>query len=72
MSYVCAHNPCPSPGCPYCRPENWRTMPVPLAPAGCICPPTSEQTCQSPTCPRKSHYRGNTWGGTGGNTGGAA
>lgn len=20
---------------------------------GCICPPTSEQTCQSPTCPRK-------------------
>lgn len=20
---------------------------------GCICPPTSEQTCQNPTCPRK-------------------
>ena len=20
---------------------------------GCICPPTSEQTCMSPTCPRK-------------------
>lgn len=20
---------------------------------GCICPPTSEQTCQSPLCPRK-------------------
>ena len=19
---------------------------------GCICPPTSEQTCQNPTCPR--------------------
>ena len=24
-------------------------------PRGCICPPTSEQTCQSPTCPRKDH-----------------
>jgi len=23
------------------------------APQGCICPPTSEQTCQNPTCPRK-------------------
>lgn len=23
-------------------------------PQGCICPPTSEQTCQSPTCPRKN------------------
>jgi hypothetical protein len=22
-------------------------------PQGCICPPTSEKTCQSPTCPRK-------------------
>lgn len=20
---------------------------------GCICPPTSEQTCQAPACPRK-------------------
>lgn len=22
-------------------------------PIGCICPPTSEQTCERPTCPRK-------------------
>ena len=22
---------------------------------GCICPPTSERTCQSPLCPRKGH-----------------
>ena len=22
-------------------------------PRGCICPPTSEQTCQAPMCPRK-------------------
>ena len=26
---------------------------IPHIPAGCICPPTSEQTCQSPICPRK-------------------
>ena len=26
---------------------------LPPAPFGCICPPTSEQTCQNPTCPRK-------------------
>ena len=27
----------------------------PIAPQvqGCICPPTSEKTCESPTCPRK-------------------
>jgi hypothetical protein len=24
-------------------------------PQGCVCPPTSEQTCQNPTCPRKNH-----------------
>ena len=28
----------------------WQSDP---APQGCICPPTSEQTCQNPTCPRK-------------------
>lgn len=22
---------------------------------GCICPPTSEQTCMNPLCPRQSH-----------------
>ncbi len=24
-------------------------------PMGCICPPTSEKTCESPICPRKNH-----------------
>lgn len=24
------------------------------APHGCICPPTSEQTCQGPMCPRRA------------------
>ena len=28
-------------------------MPKAGGQAGCICPPTSEQTCQSPLCPRK-------------------
>lgn len=22
---------------------------------GCICPPTSERTCNNPTCPRQDH-----------------
>jgi len=30
-------------------PESVSTAP----PRGCICPPTSEQTCQSLTCPRR-------------------
>jgi hypothetical protein len=28
----------------------WPTAPVQQ---GCICPPTSEQTCENPECPRK-------------------
>lgn len=24
---------------------------------GCIYPPTSEKTCESPICPRKNHFR---------------
>ena len=32
-------------------------IPWPDTPKGCICPPTSEQTCQSPTCPRRDHTR---------------
>ncbi len=37
---------------------NWRCMPptpITYPPTGCICPPTSEQTCKSPTCPRQDH-----------------
>ena len=26
-----------------------------LIPQGCICPPTSEKTCENPTCPRQNH-----------------
>ena len=39
--------PCP---CPYNRQAFAAPM---ILPAGCICPPTSEQTCQNPICPRK-------------------
>lgn len=33
-------------------------QPLPSGPAmGCICPPTSEKTCESPICPRKNHLK---------------
>lgn len=54
--------------CPTCTPRpvyapNTYPLPVgaqpwPFPPPGCICPPTSEQTCQSPACPRKDPSRG--------------
>ena len=55
MSYICGRAPCPSPGCPYCT-----TAPIyslPPIPMGCICPPTSEKTCENGMCPRKNHLR---------------
>lgn len=48
--------------CPLCYPGGspWHQAPVyslPPAPIiqapGCVCPPTSEKTCQAPMCPRK-------------------
>jgi hypothetical protein len=37
-----------------CRKHRHNTLNWPsLAQQGCICPPTSEQTCMSATCPRK-------------------
>jgi len=32
--------------------QGYYTSPISIQ-QGCICPPTSEQTCQNPTCPRK-------------------
>jgi hypothetical protein len=32
--------------------NTWTSGPMPQ-PMGCICPPTSEQTCMNPLCPRK-------------------
>lgn len=40
--------------CPKCYPEG-PALYVPTVPPGCICPPTSEQTCQSKACPRRDH-----------------
>lgn len=34
--------------------ESTFPRPVVVMNQGCICPPTSEQTCQSPTCPRQN------------------
>jgi hypothetical protein len=51
---------CVSHPCPLCYPDRYISAPIynlppqpHIHPAGCICPPTSEKTCESPTCPRK-------------------
>jgi hypothetical protein len=66
MSSYCGLHPCgmTSSGCVFAHcpqyPAAWNSplappmMPVPM---GCICPPTSEQTCQNPACPRRDPYR---------------
>jgi len=45
--------------CPLCFPHLQYTLPpVPtFTPQGCICPPTSEKTCESLCCPRKSPFK---------------
>jgi len=45
-SAACLH------GCD-CFATYYHMQPYYTQPRGCICPPTSEQTCQSTTCPRK-------------------
>ncbi len=66
MSFIacsCSAEDCRINGCRQVRNLQRRTYerlitnPLPNAPAtprGCICPPTSEQTCQSEVCPRKA------------------
>jgi hypothetical protein len=60
---ICLTYPCrrTAAGCPLCDPGPITTLPP--APVfhqpGCICPPTSEKTCESPTCPRKNHSAAN-------------
>ena len=51
----CANVICSQYGCQKLKYQPIQPQPVaPLKPPviGCICPPTSEQTCQNPTCPR--------------------
>ncbi len=56
---VCSTYPClrTAGGCPVCDRPPIYNMPAPptFTPQGCICPPTSEKTCQSGICPRKNH-----------------
>jgi len=37
--------------------QDWRRVRH-QQPMGCICPPTSEQTCMNPLCARKNHMKG--------------
>lgn len=50
--------------CPKCSQRTVSRIVPP--PAGCICPPTSEQTCQNPTCPRRDPMGGERRSGLGG------
>lgn len=47
--YHCPQHGMYYPRCPQCPEQSYKPPP-----RGCICPPTAEQTCQSPTCPRKN------------------
>lgn len=54
---ACNNVLCSQHGCQY---EWGRSIPHPYqpwnilkSPQGCVCPPTSEQTCRNPNCPRK-------------------
>ena len=54
MTCVCmwaGQGPCPCPNNPYWRgQERYTITPVQQ---GCVCPPTSEKTCENPHCPRQ-------------------
>lgn len=50
----CADLECQRYGCKLNR-RKWNYAPLPQVVRGCICPPTSEQTCQAPLCPRKGY-----------------
>lgn len=56
MTYPCRRT---SAGCPVCDPHQSYTLPpTPVfTPPGCICPPTSEKTCEAPMCPRKNPFK---------------
>lgn len=69
MNQMCFTVPCrrTSAGCPVCDPApTFSPFVAPAVPSvpgfslplyhpGCICPPTSEGTCKSKTCPRRDH-----------------
>jgi len=46
--------------CYSCNPPVYMLPPQPVfPPPGCVCPPTSEKTCEAPMCPRKNHLKAN-------------
>lgn len=54
---ACNNYLCSMYGCQKYRYQQPSYMPpayYPLPPMGCICPPTSEKTCENPACPRKA------------------
>jgi hypothetical protein len=53
MQWCSIHGPFVGLGCPSCM-SNVAHGYTPLVPQGCICPPTSEQTCQNRVCPRRA------------------
>jgi len=52
MNCCCSNPDCHMNGCQIMRDKLTTTLHQGAA-YGCICPPTSEQTCQSSTCPRR-------------------
>jgi hypothetical protein len=55
LQFCSLHGPFVGLGCPVCASNiPGQVYTLPPQPRGCICPPTSEQTCQSLCCPRKS------------------
>jgi len=52
-AHFCTSHPCPLcyPQLVYTTPPNREPWPL----QGCICPPTSEKTCEAAMCPRKNH-----------------
>ena len=53
-----AHH-CMAHPCPLCFPHLVYTLPPSptCAPQGCICPPTSEKTCEAIACPRRNPFK---------------
>lgn len=55
---TCGDPYCPMKGVPL--PGSYQPMqPMfsPPPPMGCVCPPTSERTCESPCCPRQNPFK---------------
>lgn len=55
----------PAPGWTWSDAYGWQpttTGHITFMPPGCICPPTSEKTCENPACPRQNPFKRNAAG----------